>query len=69
MGLNMMNIMHFATERTVSCHPYGVSIVVCRQEFHCIPQPAYRPASLQDFAAQIKKDENEYVIKTMDIIR
>ena len=24
MGLNMMNIMHFATERTVSCHPYGV---------------------------------------------
>lgn len=24
MGLNMMNIMRFATERTVSCHPSGV---------------------------------------------
>ena len=54
MESNMMSGMHFVIKWTVSCHPYGVhrnGDFVCRQEFHCIPQPAYCPSSLWDFAA------------------
>jgi len=53
MGLNMMNDMHFVINWTISCRPYGVQRnfgFVCRQEFHYIPQPAYRPSSLRDLA-------------------
>jgi len=42
MELIMMSIMHFVTERTESCHPYGVQwtcVFVFLRGLHCISSP------------------------------